>query len=162
MISFNADEVYEMAEQIERNGAAYYRAAAVTLEDAGLQRILTDLAAMEDEHEQAFHDMRQELPPAQRTEEKFDPTGEGALYLHAMVQGKVFDSGSDPAGQLAGSGNIREILRAAIEMEKNSIVFYLTVKKMVGTEAGKSRVDDIIEEEMSHVAMLSKQLASLG
>jgi len=27
-IPFNADEVFEMAEQIERNGARFYRAAA--------------------------------------------------------------------------------------------------------------------------------------
>lgn len=162
MITFNADEVYEMAEQVERNGAAFYRKAAENMEGPDLRKVLLDLASMEDDHERSFHAMRSELPPHQRTEEKFDPTGEGALYLHAMVQGKVFDPKVNPAGKLAGSEHAGDILRAAIELEKNSIVFYLTIKKMVPGEGSKGRIDDIIEQEIGHVALLSSQLAAVG
>ena len=97
MITFNADEVFEMAEQIERNGAAFYRKAAENFRGLDLSKVLLDLAAMEDDHEREFRAMRLELPPKLRTEEKFDPTGEGALYLHAMVQGEVFDPKAQPA-----------------------------------------------------------------
>ena len=31
---FNADEIYEMAQQIERNGAAFYRKAAEAVDEA--------------------------------------------------------------------------------------------------------------------------------
>jgi len=162
MINFNADEVYEMAEQIERNGAAFYRKAAENMQSPNLHKTLLGLASMEDDHERTFHDMRSELPAHQRTEEKFDPTGEGALYLRAMVQGKVFDPKSNPADRLAGSERAGDVLRAAIEMEKDSIVFYLTVKKMVPGEGPRGRIDDIIEQEMGHVATLSSQLAAVG
>jgi rubrerythrin len=162
MITFNADEVFEMAEQIERNGAAFYRKAAENFRGQDLSKVLLDLAAMEDDHERTFKAMRSELPPKLRTEEKFDPTGEGALYLHAMVQGKVFEPKADPARKLAGAEKPQDILRAAIEMEKNSIVFYLTIKKMVRLAAGLARIDDIIEQELGHVATLSKQLAAVG
>ncbi len=161
MITFNADEVFEMAEQIERNGAAFYRTAAQNLQGQEIQKVLLDLALMEEDHERAFHAMRTELPPHLRTEEKFDPTGEGALYLHSMVHGKVFDPKAEPARDLKGSEKPGDILRAAIEMEKNSVIFYLTVKKMVRLPASQSRIDDIIEQEIGHVATLSKQLASL-
>jgi len=162
MISFNADEVYEMAEQIERNGAAYYRAAAGSAGGDPIKQMLLELAVMEDDHEKTFHDMRQALTPAQRTEEWFDPSGEGALYLHAMVQGKVFDDRSEQAKRIAAAGDAGEILKTAIDMEKNSVVFYLTVKKMVTSEEAKAKVDEIIEQEVSHVATLSKQLAELS
>ena len=33
---FSADEIYEMAEQIERNGAAFYRKAAASFDDASI------------------------------------------------------------------------------------------------------------------------------
>ena len=79
-----------------------------------------------------------------------------------MVQGEVFDPKAQPARELAGSEKPRDILRAAIEMEKNSIVFYLTVRKMVRLLAAQSRIDDIIEQELGHVATLSKQLAAAG
>jgi len=162
MITFNADEVFEMAEQIERDGAAYYRKAAENFRGLDLSKVLRDLAAMEDDHERTFRAMRLELPPKLRTEDKFDPTGEGALYLHAMVQGKVFEPKADPARKLAGAEKPEDILRTAIEMEKNSIVFYLTVKKMVRMAAGQVRIDEIIEQEMGHIAALSKQLAAVG
>jgi rubrerythrin len=162
MITYNADEVFEMAEQIERNGAAFYRKAAENFRGLDLSKVLLDLAAMEDNHERTFHAMRTELPPKLRTEEKFDPTGEGALYLHAMVHGKVFDPRAEPARELNGAEKPGDILRAAIEMEKNSIIFYLTVKKMVRLAAGLARIDEIIEQEMGHVATLSKQLAAVG
>ncbi len=162
MITFNADEIYEMAEQIERNGAAFYRKAAEHTEGPDLRKVLLELASMEEDHEKSFHNMRSELPARQRTEEKFDPTGEGALYLHAMVQGKVFDLKASPAGDLTGSEDVGDVLRAAIEMEKDSIVFYLTIKKMVLDEGGKGRIDDIIEQEVGHVALLSSQLSAVG
>lgn len=161
MITFNADEIYEMAEQIERNGAAFYRKAAENTEGPDLRKVMLELAAMEDDHEKSFHNMRSELPTRQRTEEKFDPTGEGALYLHAMVQGKIFDLKASPADDLTGSEEAGDILRAAIEMEKDSVIFYLTIKKMIPNNGGKDRIDDIIEQEVGHVALLSSQLSAV-
>ncbi len=45
---FNADEILEMAEQIERNGARFYRKAAELVKDAAVSKLLQDLAAWED------------------------------------------------------------------------------------------------------------------
>ena len=42
-----ADEIFEMAEQIERNGARFYRRAAQGFTDSRAGRRLLDLAAME-------------------------------------------------------------------------------------------------------------------
>lgn len=159
MISFNADEVYEMAEQIERNGAAFYRAAAGSVGSEPLQQMLLELADMEDDHERVFHGMREQLASAERTGERFDPTGEGALYLHAMVQGKVFDTRSEKARRVATAGDVVEIFETAIDAEKDSIVFYVTVKKMIPSDEGKAKVDEIIEQEIGHVATLSRKLA---
>jgi hypothetical protein len=36
---FNADDVFEMAEQIERNGAVFYRKAAADVTGSGRQNI---------------------------------------------------------------------------------------------------------------------------
>ncbi len=52
VMPFNADEVFEMAEQIERNGARFYRAAAKKIPE--VSQVFSDLAAMEDEHEKTF------------------------------------------------------------------------------------------------------------
>ena len=48
-IPFNADEVFEMAEQIERNGGMFYRAAADKF--PAVRELLLKLAKWEDDHE---------------------------------------------------------------------------------------------------------------
>ena len=46
-VYFSADEIFEMAEQIERNGVIFYRAAAEKTGDSVNKKLLDGLAAME-------------------------------------------------------------------------------------------------------------------
>ena len=55
---FNADDVLEMAEQLEKNGGKFYRAAAESTNDPDNKKFLLELAAMEDQHELTFKAMR--------------------------------------------------------------------------------------------------------
>ena len=162
MITFNAEEIYEMAEQIERNGAKFYRKAAGATDDEAGKKLLLELAGWEDEHEKTFVRMKSQLAQSERLETAYDPSGEGARYLHAMVQGRIFDFTSDPSDRLTGGESLEEVFRTAIELEKDSILYYLTMKKMVTDELSKGRVDEIIEQEMAHIATLSKQLITAG
>jgi rubrerythrin len=82
----------------------------------------------------------------------FDPQGEAALYLRALADTRVFFEKDIDATSM------REILKSAIEAEKDSIVFYLGMKDAVSENLGKDRIDGIIKEEMGHIKMLSKEL----
>jgi rubrerythrin len=158
-IYFNADEILQMAEQIERNGARFYRRAAAGVSKAA-GKILLDLADRELEHEKTFAGMRAGLTEAERKTPVPDQAGESAAYLEAWADGHVFDVRVDPSEKLTGKETIREILLIAIGMEKDSIVFYLGMKDAVPGKMGRSVVDKIIKEEMSHMATLSRQLGS--
>ena len=160
MITFNADEVFEMAEQIERNGAKFYRKAAASA-DAESAAFLEELAEMEDRHEETFHDMRQELSQAEKTTVTFDPEGEGVAYLRAMADGKVFNFRADPSEKLTGQETPADIFHTAIGLEKDSVVFYLGMKAIVPDTRGRERVDGIIKEEMGHIMILSEKLSAL-
>ena len=159
-IAFNADEILEMAEQIERNGAKFYRRAAEGADARSRQQLL-DLAAMEDVHEKTFASMRSELSEQEQKLMAFDPEGEAGLYLQAFADGHVFDVNADPSELLTGREKMEDILQTAIGLEKDSIVFYLGLKEMVPEKLGKGKIDDIIKEEMSHIIDLSKELAAL-
>ena len=161
MITFNADEVFEMAEQIERNGAGFYRRTAEVSQNPKMREILTGLAAMEDDHGKRFARMRAALDESKKQSSVFDPEGDAALYLRAMADGRVFDTRVDPARLVTGKETAQEVLRMAIGLEKDSIVFYLGLRDLVPTPAGKKDIEDIIREEMAHITLLSKQLASL-
>ena len=56
---------------------------------------------------------------------------------------------------------MKEILKAAIMAEKDSIVFYLGMKEMVPEGLGKAKIDIIIKEEMGHIKLLSGRLLAL-
>jgi rubrerythrin len=160
-ILFNADEIFEMAEQIERNGAKFYRKVAEQTADSGSRELLIRLAAMEDEHEKTFAAMRKDLARQEKENVTFDPEGQAALYLRAFADGQVFDIKVDPSERLTGKETMKDILQTAIGLEKDSIVFYLGIKEIVPEELGKGRIDAIIREEMGHVTELSRELASL-
>ena len=152
---FNADEVFEIAEQIERNGAEFYRTAAENIADADKKKLLIDLAEMEDEHEQTFRTMRSELTQDEKIVTTFDPEGESENYLRALADTRVFYEKNIDCSSL------KEVLKSAITAEKDSIVFYLGMKDIVPAHLGKQRLDGIIKEEMSHIRLLSKELLEL-
>jgi rubrerythrin len=158
---YNADEILQMAEQIERNGARFYRKAAEGVEDEKVAKLLLDFAAWEDGHERVFASMRKHLTALERQPTVFDPEGETSLYLRAMADGHVFDVKSDPAALLTGEETMEEILRLALGREKDSIIFYLGLKEMLPQAAGKERIDEIIKEEMNHIGFLNKEIVAL-
>lgn len=160
-IQFNADEIFEMAEQVERNGAKFYRKAAKGFADSGTRDTLLNLASWEDEHLRIFSDMRASLPDKIRGWEMFDPQGQAAMYLRAIADGHVFDVQTDPSERLTGTETLEQIYRIAIGLEKDSIVFYQGMREMVPERLGRDKIEDIIKEEMRHVTILSNQLSSL-
>lgn len=161
-IQFNADEIFEMAEEIERNGVRFYRRAAENARESRTRERLLELASMEEDHEKIFASLRKESSEQEWAALAYDPEGEVALYLRAMAGGKVFDVKSDPTKRLTGKETMEEILQIAIGLEKDSIVFYLGVKEMVPERLGKDKIGDIIKEEMSHITTLTEELATLS
>ena len=161
-ISFNADEIFEMAGQIERNGAKFYRLAAEQTENQNARKLLLNLAVMEDEHEKTFAEIRSEIISGPVLETAYDPDDLQALYLQAFADGRVFDTKKAPSEILGKGKTLEEILHIAISLEKDSIVFYLSFKDMVPEKSGKEKIDIIINEEKQHIVGLSNQLTALG
>lgn len=158
-VDFNASEVYEMAEVIERNGAKYYRKAADSVE-ADVKPLLLKLAAMEDQHEITFRAMREQLTAEAQKPMVFDPEDESTAYLQAMADGYVFDVREDPAESLTGDETALEVLKAALDREKDSVVFFTGMKQMIPEDAGKEKLQAIIEEELDHIGIISREITA--
>jgi rubrerythrin len=156
---FNVDEIFEMAEQIERNGAKFYRAAAKKIPAA--KQALVELASMEDEHLRTFAAMRTQLSEGEHEPLVFDPDGQAQMYLQVMADRHVFDVKTNPVKLLTGRKTPWDILRMAIGYEKDSIVFYTGLKECVSRKAGKDKVEAIIAEEIGHIRKIAGMLAEL-
>ncbi len=155
MYDFNADDIFEIAEQLERNGAKFYRSAAQAVEDPGSKDFLLKLAAMEDDHEKTFAEMRSTLNADEQAVTVFDPEGEATRYLKALADTRVFFE------KEMDTSSLEAILKDAVVAEKDSIVFYLGMRDAVPENMGRGRLDHIIKEEMRHIQLLSGELKAL-
>jgi rubrerythrin len=152
---FNANDILQMAEQIERNGATFYRNSAEKVQEPSAKDLLLGLAEMEDEHERTFAGLRARLTADEQATTVFDPQNESALYLKALADSRVFFEKEMDTGTMKG------ILKEAITAEKDSILFYLGMKDLIPETLGKDRIDAIIKEEMSHINLLTRKLVAL-
>ena len=161
---FNVDEIFQMAEQIERNGAQFYRKIAERSPKGDLRNLFLKFADMEEEHEKVFISMRAELSDKDKKSTVFDPEGESAQYLRALADLRVFDENSEEgfafSKDLADEENMKRAFRAAIDLEQESIVFYQGMKEFVPEGLGRNKINDIIKEEMGHISILTNKLVS--
>ncbi|MFC1675639.1 ferritin family protein [Planctomycetota bacterium] len=161
-ITFNADEIFEMAEEIEKNGAKFYRKAAENVSDKDIEKLLLELAVTEDGHLQTFRQMRQQLSGPEKTQNTFDPDSEAALYLQAMAEARGYEGKKSPTVELTGKESVKEVFEIALNAEKESVVFYFGLKSLVSEKAGKDKVEKVITEELSHITTLLSQLKALN
>jgi len=158
---FNVDEVLEMAIRIESNGAAFYRKAAGMQSDAKNREFLEGLAAMEDQHQKTFTEMRKTLTEKDKAGKVFDPYNEVSQYLASMADTLGGEGSPSAADALTGTETLEDILKIALGLEKDSILFYLGLKDMVPPKYGQEKIDAIIKEEKKHVAQLSGLLRKM-
>jgi rubrerythrin len=154
MYDFNADEIFEIAGQMERNGSKFYRSAAGAVKDETARSLLEQLAEMEDNHEKVFSQMRAELKAGEKGATVFDPENEAVSYLRALADMRVFFD------KTIDTTSLETIFKDAITAEKDAIVFYLGMREAVPRGKGGERLDEIIKEEMGHIRLLSRELAA--
>ncbi len=157
-ISFSADEVFEMAMDIEKNGEAYYRKALTLAKSAGVKTVLTDLMEQEQHHYATFKGLRDNLPPRASLPTVADPESEEYLYLDALVKSRLFNTTREAEALAAKSGNEIEALRSALVFEKDTVLFFQTMKAMTDERLGRGDIDRIIEEEHRHIVRISKAI----
>jgi rubrerythrin len=159
-IVFNINEILEIAKQIERNGAAFYRKAAKYNKSAS--KLLLEIAEQEDEHLRIFTEMQKELSGQELEPTAFDPEGQAELYLKALANKQVFDVDKDPSKTLTGKESINEIFLMAQQAEKDSIVFYVSMREMVPQKLGGEKLNKIIHEEVKHIFWLANKQKELS
>lgn len=153
----NAFEVLQIAEQIERNAVRFYRKAAELFVEQSAHKMFLELADWEAKHEEVFAEMRKRL--SEEMPEQQISISEDILYKPKAMAGlAVFGIRPDPGNELSGMENITDILKTAIEKEKDSIVYYIGLKDFVSDRFDKDKIDDIIKEEMKHINILRESL----
>ncbi|MEA3232455.1 MAG: rubrerythrin, partial [Thermodesulfobacteriota bacterium] len=102
-----------------------------------------------------FVAMRAELTADEKAATVFDPEDDSFLYLRALADTRVFFE------KEIDISSTQEILKSAIQAEKDAIVFFLGMKEAVPTDKGKKQLGDIIKEEMGHIRLLGSHLVKI-
>lgn len=161
MTAFNAYEVFEIAEQIERNGYAFYTEAADMVEDPDCKQFLQRMADAEVQHEDTFAELKKKFSLA--GDEEFPDIDDLTLsYLRAVASGNVFVASNNQETLINGDETIVDLIRLAISFEKDSVVYFTTVKDLVKDPEDQKRIDALAQEEVSHIAMLVEELNRIG
>jgi len=160
-VEMSGYEVLEIAEKIERNGVKFYRRAAALFDDSDITTLFVRLGQWETRHIQVFKEMKQHLTEQQWELGDFAPDRVGAPDALALASMAVFGIQPDPAEQLNGRETRADVLRIAIENEKDSIVYYTGLKGFVPHQRDRKIIEDVIQEEMKHVRILVQSLEQL-
>ncbi len=154
---FNAIELFEIAEQIERNGAAFYRRAAELFKDSDVARLFTELANWEVKHEAILAEMRKQLADEPAELSTFAPE-DAPLDAKAMAGLAAFGLRPDPSAELAGCKTRADALKLALQKEKDTVVYYTGLKEFVPVAVAIDKIEQIIKEELRHVRIISQAL----
>lgn len=160
-MKYSKNEIIEMAIQIEKSGYAFYNEALKkkNLSDSG-NKLLTLLRAQEMNHEKYFISLR-----SNEDNLEIDESGNWELvsdYIKSITDSRLF-SNVEAAIKLASeSNNEKDIFEHALQFEKDTILFFHTIKDQVINNINtQNTLKSIIDEEVSHVLKLAEYKNSL-
>lgn len=158
---FNANEIFQIAIEIEGNGKRFYEKAIDLVDDADVKELLAFLAQEEAEHLKRFTELKAQLPKEATEDTIWDPEHEMNRYLQMMADMHVFRSDFDVEEKLSQVKKSEDVLQIGIQFEKDSIIFFLTMQDATEGEKGREFIGQLVNEEKKHLSKLSMELRKL-
>ncbi|SMB87398.1 Rubrerythrin [Desulfonispora thiosulfatigenes DSM 11270] len=154
---FKAIEVLNFAVQVEKNGEIFYNTVAELSEDAKVKEIFTGLAKAEAQHIVDFTALMEGVSNVE-TPEAYE--GEFEEYMKALVDSHVFIKNTDVKALAGKVSSPREAIDLAMSFEKDSILFFSELRRVV-TDHNQNTIDDLINQEHAHIRTLARLRAQI-
>lgn len=161
IFGFNAEEIFDIAIAIEENGKKFYDEACFLVDNESVRKLFQELAQEEIKHKERFIELKKQIPEDIKGEVVYDPNNEITLYLKMMADDHVFRKAESVSEKVASIKDPEDALKMAMQFEKDSIIFFLTMKDHTGDPKGKEMVDLLVKEEQQHLRRISSALRSL-
>jgi rubrerythrin len=150
---FSLKDIIDIAVQIEQNGERVYRSAAEKIEDPSLRSLLQRLADEETQHAQWFKAL---IDKVSGTGEFPEQEKMGRALLQNAVGARSFTLEDADFSNMA---KIEDLLKLAIEFEKDTALFYGMLQPLVEDQKTLEQLQAIILEEENHARRLEKVLS---
>ena len=158
---FNAGEVFKVAVQIEENGRKFYEEIRQNIEGDEIKELFADLALQEVEHKSKFEMLLAQLPPESRSSTVWDPDNELDQYIKVMADDHVFVSSAGVQKQVDAIRDATDALQLAIEFEKDSILFFLSLEEAMSGKMDQELIKSLVKEEQEHLRRLTLELRKI-
>ena len=160
-INFNANEIFQIGVEIEKNGKAFYQAAAKSAKTPEVKKLFEELSRWESGHIAIFESLKNKLAESAREETAFDPDNEALLYLKAAADTHVFGQNANAEALAGECKTALAALKMALNFEKDSVVVYANMRNLVPEKLGKPDIDKLLNEELQHISMLNDKINAL-
>ncbi len=154
---FNAGEVFDVAIRIEKNGISFYEKAQQAIDDPEVKALFSALAGDGEKHKRQFEEFKAELPQELKQPTVQDPDNELEKYIGVLADNHVFSTDKSLEQELATVKTVSDALDMAMRFEKDSVIFYLSLKEATCEGRAFELIDALIKEKQHHVQRLSVQ-----
>lgn len=156
--NFNAVEVFKIAVKIEENGKKFYDRGLKIVDEPGVRKLFEELAAQEVEHKKKFESLLAQLPAQAGAPTVWDPDNDLDRYIKMMADEHVFNSDAGVEAELAKLKGVEDALKLAMDFEKDSVLFFLTMEDATESEKGREQIRLLVKEEQEHLRRLTMEL----
>jgi len=149
---FSGSEIVEIGIEIEKNGRDFYNTLAGNIRDIKIQEVFKFLAGEEEKHIKVFQGI---LEKASQLKGEVIVSDDYFSYMNALASEQVFTK--ENTGSMAAHAikTEKEALEKAVNFERESIIFYEGIKKIVAENDTKI-VGFLIEQENMHLRQLTE------
>jgi rubrerythrin len=142
----NFADVLEVAVRIERQGTDFYNKLSARLKSSQAKDAFSFLAAEEEKHAGIFRQMLQRVADYAP---RFNYPGEYGLFIEEVAS-RLLDK-TEKEMALLPADNENDVLNIGIELEKETILFYLEIKSESKLNQEESNIlQAVIDEERLH------------
>jgi len=152
---FNEIEAAKIAQNLERNGLAFYQKAADRAADQATRDVFLQLAEDEKEHLAHFEEIEETLQRERRTGAGYADDADIGAYIDRLLRTQVFGDESDVARLAEEAESDYEILAVGMRAERDSILFYQEMLDFVDSKVAKEAFEHILQEERRHLGLLA-------
>ncbi len=149
---FTWREIIDIAVQIEHNGERIYRRASEQITNPRLSRELSRLADEEAGHAKWFS----RLTPPRAIPQGFSSLEKIArVFMRETVVDKTL---SLQEADFTTMKAVEDLLETSIEFERDTILFYEMIRRLVPEDETITLLDTIITEEKNHITTLQESI----
>jgi rubrerythrin len=158
LFCFNASEVFGIAMEIKDRCVAFYEKAQGVIQDPEVKRLFENLVREEMDHKAKIVSLKAKVPAGAWTPAVSDPDEQLDLYIKMMAEQHVFSSVNELDAQLAAVKSTKDALKLALQLEKDSVIFFLGMQEATCEGKDRDLLALLIKEEQDHVRRLSLQV----